>query len=158
MIKEAQDMYKSYEIDISHEMKYYLLEKSGYHITRLRHETGVAINISETVEKCSIKMEGNEDKLKRAREIITTTLEQLNHLGDYAEEVVTIEKRYHGALMGHQAVTLKEIMNMFKGVHLRFPEKGENSDTIKIQGPKKMVNNCITHMLQMVEIRKKQMH
>ncbi|ROT68907.1 Vigilin [Penaeus vannamei] len=111
----------------------HIIGKNGSNINRIRNETGVLINISEADGSNLIRLEGSPDGVARAK----TELEELvTKMENEKEREIIIEQRFHRNIIGTKGDKIKEIRDKFNQVQISFPDAGEQSDIVKIRGPK----------------------
>ncbi|XP_037797231.1 vigilin-like [Penaeus monodon] len=125
----------------------HIIGKSGSNINRIRNETGVLINISEADGSNLIRLEGSPDGVARAK----TELEELvTKMENEKEREIIIEQRFHRNIIGTKGDKIKEIRDKFNQVQISFPDAGEQSDIVKIRGPKEDVDQCYNFLKRML--------
>ncbi|XP_071529081.1 vigilin isoform X2 [Panulirus ornatus] len=143
MIAEMQSKLCFEEITVDPKFYKHIIGKSGSNINRIRNDTGVLINISEADGSSLIRLEGSPEGVSQAKKELE---ELVTKMENEKERDIVIEQRFHRTVIGTKGDKIKEIRDKFNQVQISFPDPGEQSDVVKIRGPKDDVDHCYTYL------------
>ena len=90
---------------------------------------------------------GYEEQAELAKEHILKIVQDLDN---FDKLDLPIDSRLHSRLIGKRGYNIRQIMEQFK-VEIRFPVKGGDPDIVTIIGPHEKVQECVDHLLNLVE-------
>nr|BAN20317.1 high density lipoprotein binding protein [Riptortus pedestris] len=129
--------------------KYYkhIIGKNGANVNRLKEQTGVVINISDT-EQNVIRIEGDKNGVAQAKQELEDMISKMEL---EKEKDVIIECKYHRALIGQKGENIREVRDKFSQVQIFFPSPDQKSDIVKLRGVKEEVDKCHKYLLKKVK-------
>ncbi|KAG0729485.1 Vigilin [Chionoecetes opilio] len=147
MIAEMKSKLCFDEISVDPKFYKHIIGKNGSNINRIRNDTGVLINISEADGSNLIRLEGSPDGVKQAKQELE---ELVTKMENEKERDIHIDQRFHRTIIGTKGDKIKEIRDKFNQVQISFPDPGDQSDLVKIRGPKDDVDGCHQYLKKMV--------
>ena len=90
---------------------------------------------------------GYEEQAELAKEHILKIVQDLDN---FDKLDLPIDSRLHSRLIGKRGYNIRQVMEQFK-VEIRFPVKGGDPDIVTIIGPHEKVQECVDHLLNLVE-------
>jgi len=148
MIKEMQSKLTFDQLTVDPKHYKHIIGKSGSNINRIRNETGVLINISEADGTNIIRLEGSPQGVQQAKQELSELVAKMEN---EKERDIIIEQRFHRNIIGTKGDKIREIRDKFNQVQISFPDPGEQSEIVKIRGPKDDVDQCYRHLSKMVK-------
>lgn len=148
MIEEMQSKLTFDQLTVDPKHYKHIIGKSGSNINRIRNETGVLINISEADGTNIIRLEGSPQGVQQAKQELS---ELVTKMENEKERDIIIEQRFHRNIIGTKGDKIREIRDKFNQVQISFPDPGEQSEIVKIRGPKDDVDQCYRHLQKMVK-------
>jgi polyribonucleotide nucleotidyltransferase len=162
-IEKAKEVFKTeidnittqYKIrDITVEARYhrFIIGKSGANIKKIRDETGARIHVPDegSSNEQQVRIVGSEEAIAKAYEILTDIVQkQAKKEAEVTKELV-IEHRFHGQIIGQKGENIREIRDKYN-VDINFPKAVLRSDTVKITGDKKNVEECHKHLSEVAK-------
>jgi len=113
----------------------HIIGKSGSNINRIRESNDVSI----TFEENSMKLVGEIDAVDAVK---SELLDVIQKLENEKERDIHIDSRLYGQIIGTKGEKIREIREQFSQVQIIFPDAGQNSDLVKLRGPKDEVDAC----------------
>ncbi|CAG8506684.1 4087_t:CDS:10 [Diversispora eburnea] len=170
--KHAEIM-NSYTIDFNFPAQYsaHIIGKGGAHVTMLKENLGVRIDIeggrneekkTTPGENVKVTITGMKENVEEAKAKI---LDLIDKLQDSATECLKIPSEYHKSLIGTRGRYVKRLEEKY-GVHIRFPrtrdsvEESEEDvdaqkpDEVIIKGRKKGVNDAKAELMDLLDYEK----
>lgn len=147
MISEMKSKLCFDEISVDPKFYKHIIGKNGSNINRIRNDTGVLINISEADGSNLIRLEGSPEGVRQAKQELE---ELVTKMENEKERDIHIDQRFHRTIIGTKGDKIKEIRDRFNQVQISFPDPGEQSDLVKIRGPKDDVDGCHQYLKKMV--------
>merc|ERR1712136_239742 len=137
------------EVEVPEEYHSQIIGKKGKVITEIRDEFNVNITMSkkENGNPCLITIKGYEEQAELAKEHILKIVQDLDN---FDKLDLPIDSRLHSRLIGKRGYNIRQVMEQFK-VEIRFPVKGGDPDIVTIIGPHEKVQECVDHLLNLVE-------
>ncbi|XP_069948284.1 vigilin isoform X2 [Cherax quadricarinatus] len=148
MIAEMQSKLCFDQITVDPKFYKHIIGKSGSNINRIRNDTGVLINISEADGSNLIRLEGSPDGVSQAKKELEELVAKMEN---EKERDIIIDQRFHRTIIGTKGDKIKEIRDSFNQVQISFPDPGEQSDIVKIRGPKDDVDQCYMFLKKMLK-------
>lgn len=148
MIEEMQSKLSFDQLTVDPKFYKHIIGKSGSNINRIRNETGVLINISEADGTNIIRLEGSPEGVQQAKKELSELVAKMEN---EKERDIIIEQRFHRNIIGTKGDKIREIRDKFNQVQISFPDPGEQSEIVKIRGPKDDVDQCYRHLQKMVK-------
>jgi predicted PilT family ATPase len=137
--------------DIKVDPKYHrhLVGRGGSTINKLRDDSGAQINMpdAEGENNDLIRVEG---KPEAVADVAIQILAIVKKLEDSKTIEIPIEQRFHSNIIGAKGAGIKEIIEKFNGLAIRFPGPNVDSDIVSITGDKKDVDACSTYVKALV--------
>uniref|UniRef100_A0A023FAG6 Putative vigilin n=2 Tax=Triatoma infestans TaxID=30076 RepID=A0A023FAG6_TRIIF len=129
--------------------KYYkhIIGKNGANVNRLKEQTGVIVNISESDQNV-IRIEGSRQGVDTVKQELE---EMIAKMELEKEKDVIIDCKYHRALIGQKGETIRETKEKFSNVLIMFPPQDQKSDIVKLRGPKDEVDKCHRYLTKKVK-------
>ena len=152
-----------------------LIGQKGNEIERVRLETGAQIDLPDRQEtadpkaKAEIVIKGTKQAVDAAKAEIQKKVKVLD---DTVSRSLEVDRKYHGPLIGAQGkyagcFLLPTLAHMFAGANIRgmvveaggpenshqvvkFPERGSESSTIRVEGPRNVVAQVIASIEKFV--------
>ncbi|CAH0381314.1 unnamed protein product [Bemisia tabaci] len=126
--------YEEFPVDA----KYYkhIIGKGGCNINRVQEEYSVDINISDSH---IIRIEGEKQGVEGAKKDIEGMIFKIEN---EVEEDMIISAKLHRDLIGVRGGSIRELKDKFPSVIINIPSQTENSDVVKLRGPKDDVKKC----------------
>jgi len=125
----------------------HIIGKNGANINRLKEQTGVVLNFSDS-EPDVIRIEGDKSGVEKAQKELE---EMINKMEIEKEKDAIIEWKYHKMLIGQRGESIKETREKFPTVQIVFRPTEEKSDIVKLRGPKEDVDKCYKYLLKRVK-------
>lgn len=147
MIAEMKSKLCFDEIAVNPKFYKHIIGKNGSNINRIRNDTGVLINISEAGGSNVIRLEGSPEGVSQAKKELE---ELVTKMENEKERDIHIDQRFHRTIIGTKGDKIREIRDKFNQVQISFPDPGEQSDVVKIRGPKEDVDGCHQYLKKMV--------
>jgi len=137
------------EVEVPEEYHSQIIGKKGKVITEIRDEFNVNITMpkKENGNPCMIIIKGYEEQAELAKEHILKIVQDLDN---FDKLDLPIDSRLHSRLIGKRGYNIRQVMEQFK-VEIRFPIKGGDPDIVTIIGPHEKVQECVDHLLNLVE-------
>merc|ERR1712136_413782 len=137
------------EVEVPEEYHSQIIGKKGKVITEIRDEFNVNITMpkKENGNPCLITIKGYEEQAELAKEHILKIVQDLDN---FDKLDLPIDSRLHSRLIGKRGYNIRQVMEQFK-VEIRFPVKGGDPDIVTIIGPHEKVQECVDHLLNLVE-------
>ncbi|XP_052832875.1 vigilin [Octopus bimaculoides] len=134
------------EIEIDQRFHKHIIGKNGANISRIKNETGVAIQIpSDSDNSNIIRIEGDPNGVQRAKQEL---LEMAQRMENEKSRDIIIEQRFHKTIIGARGEKIREIRDKFNQVQISFPDAGKKSDVVTLRGPKNDVDKAYQHLSQ----------
>lgn len=134
------------EIEVDQRFHKHIIGKNGANISRIKSETGVAIQIpSDSVNNNVIRIEGDPNGVQKAKQEL---LEMAQRMENEKSRDIVIEQRFHKTIIGARGEKIREIRDMFNQVQITFPDAGKKSDVVTLRGPKNDVDKAYKHLSQ----------
>lgn len=126
----------------------HIIGKAGANVNRLKDELNVNINIEEREDQNNIRIEGPIDGVKQAQ---LELQEKIDKLENEKSKDVIIDRRLHRSIIGAKGEKIREIKDRYRQVTITIPTPQENTDIVKLRGPKEDVDKCHKDLLKMVK-------
>ncbi|XP_014294647.1 vigilin [Halyomorpha halys] len=134
---------------LSVDPKYYkhIIGKNGANVNRLKEQTGVVINISDTDQNV-IRIEGDKNGVAQAKQELEDMISKMEL---EKEKDVIIDCKYHRSLIGQKGENIREVRDKFSQVQIFFPSPDQKSDIVKLRGVKDEVDKCHKYLMKKVK-------
>ncbi|GAB1602236.1 vigilin-like [Argonauta hians] len=132
------------EIAIDQRFHKHIIGKNGANITRIKSDTGVAIQIPSDNSNI-IRIEGDPAGVRTAKQEL---LEMAQRMENEKSRDIIIEQRFHKTIIGARGEKIREIRDKFNQVQISFPDAGKKSDVVTLRGPKNDVDKAYQHLSQ----------
>ena len=119
MIDDMQKRLTFDEWQVDPQYYKHIIGKSGSNINRIRNDTGVLINISETN---LIRLEGSKEGVSEAKRQLN---EMITKMQNETERDINIDTRFHRSIIGTKGDKIREIRDKFNQVQISFPDPGK---------------------------------
>lgn len=126
----------------------HIIGKSGANVNRLKDELKVNINIEEREGQNNIRIEGPTEGVKQAQ---LELQEKIDKLENEKSKDVIIDRRLHRSIIGAKGEKIREIKDRYRQVTITIPTPQENTDIVKLRGPKEDVDKCHKDLLKLVK-------
>ncbi|KAF8458207.1 hypothetical protein BDZ91DRAFT_666179 [Kalaharituber pfeilii] len=138
----------------------------GKEFKRIREESEAKIDVPNDADQPPESI--LEIRIKGTKEAVTTAKKDLskivNELDQLTVQKITVDKKYHRALIGTSGATLREIVEQAGGPKdrssqarmVRFPNADSNDNIIKIEGNKAVVEKIVEAINKIVEEKNNQ--
>jgi len=93
-------------------------------------------------------LEGSPQGVQQAKQELSELVAKMEN---EKERDIIIEQRFHRNIIGTKGDKIREIRDKFNQVQISFPDPGEQSEIVKIRGPKDDVDQCYRHLSKMVK-------
>lgn len=126
----------------------HIIGKAGANVNRLKDELNVNINIEEREGQNNIRIEGPKEGVKKAQ---LELQEKIDKLENEKSKDVIIDRRLHRQIIGAKGEKIREIKDRYRQVMIVIPTPQENTDIVKLRGPKEDVDKCHKDLLKLVK-------
>lgn len=124
----------------------HIIGKAGANVNRLKDDLKVNINIEEGQN--NIRIEGPKEGVKQAQ---LELQEKIDKLENEKSKDVIVDRRLHRSIIGAKGETIREIKDRYRQVTITIPTPQENTDIIKLRGPKEDVDKCHKDLMKLVK-------
>lgn len=143
-INELKNTMDFAEFDVPQKWHRHIIGKSGVNITRIKNETGTAINFPpDGTTSDTIRIEGSPAGVATAKAEI---LRMVAKMENEKSRDIMIEQKFHRHIIGAGGENITEIREKFNEVQILFPDSNKKSDVVTIRGPKEDVDKCFVHL------------
>ncbi|EDX07677.1 vigilin [Drosophila simulans] len=149
------EIIKNYEENFTFEVmtvnpSYYkhIIGKAGANVNRLKDELKVNINIEEREGQNNIRIEGPKEGVRQAQ---LELQEKIDKLENEKSKDVIIDRRLHRSIIGAKGEKIREVKDRYRQVTITIPTPQENTDIVKLRGPKEDVDKCHKDLLKLVK-------
>ncbi|XP_017078252.1 vigilin [Drosophila eugracilis] len=149
------DIINNYEENFTFEVmtvnpSYYkhIIGKAGANVNRLKDELKVNINIEEREGQNNIRIEGPKEGVRQAQ---LELQEKIDKLENEKSKDVIIDRRLHRSIIGAKGEKIREVKDRYRQVTIMIPTPQENTDIVKLRGPKEDVDKCHKDLLKLVK-------
>ncbi|VVC39754.1 K Homology domain,K Homology domain, type 1 [Cinara cedri] len=148
-LKKAIECYVSTELVVDPKFFKHIIGKNGTNINRVKNDTGVIINISESENNSNIiRIEGRKDGVEAAKSELE---EMIYKLENEVEKEISIDQRHHRAIIGVKGEKVRELQEAFN-VQITFPSSVEaRSNLVKIRGLNDDVNKAFKSLAKLAK-------
>ncbi|XP_030368983.1 vigilin [Scaptodrosophila lebanonensis] len=126
----------------------HIIGKNGANVNRLKDELKVNINIEEREGQNNIRIEGPKEGVQQAQ---LELQEKIDKLENEKSKDVIIDRRLHRSIIGAKGEKIREIKDRYRQVTITIPTPQENTDIVKLRGPKEDVDKCHKDLLKLVK-------
>lgn len=126
----------------------HIIGKAGANVNRLKDELNVNINIEEREGQNNIRIEGPKEGVKKAQ---LELQEKIGKLENEKSKDVIIDRRLHRLIIGTKGETIRELKDRYRQVMIVIPTPQENTDIVKLRGPKEDVDKCHKDLMKLVK-------
>lgn len=126
----------------------HIIGKAGANVNRLKEELNVNINIEEREGQNNIRIEGPKEGVKKAQ---LELQEKIDKLENEKSKDVIIDRRLHRQIIGAKGEKIREIKDRYRQVMIMIPTPQENTDIVKLRGPKEDVDKCHKDLMKLVK-------
>ncbi|XP_023174967.2 vigilin isoform X2 [Drosophila hydei] len=154
-VSYLNDIIRNYEENFTYEVmtvnpSYYkhIIGKAGANVNRLKDELKVNINIEEHEGQNNIRIEGPKAGVRQAQ---LELQEKIDKLENEKSKDVIIDRRLHRSIIGAKGEKIREVKDRYRQVTITIPTPQENTDIVKLRGPKEDVDKCHKDLLKLVK-------
>ncbi|XP_064543886.1 vigilin [Drosophila montana] len=154
-VSYLNDIIRNYEENFTYEVmtvnpSYYkhIIGKAGANVNRLKDELKVNINIEEREGQNNIRIEGPKEGVRLAQ---LELQEKIDKLENEKSKDVIIDRRLHRSIIGAKGEKIREVKDRYRQVTITIPTPQENTDIVKLRGPKEDVDKCHKDLLKLVK-------
>ncbi|XP_068144217.1 LOW QUALITY PROTEIN: vigilin [Drosophila tropicalis] len=126
----------------------HIIGKAGANVNRLKDELKVNINIEEREGQNNIRIEGPKEGVRQAQ---LELQEKIDKLENEKSKDVIIDRRLHRSIIGAKGEKIREVKERYRQVTITIPTPQENTDIVKLRGPKEDVDKCHKDLLKLVK-------
>lgn len=126
----------------------HIIGKAGANINRLKDELNVNINIEEREDQNNIRIEGPKEGVRQAQ---LELQEKIDKLENEKSKDVIIDRRLHRSIIGAKGEKIRELKDRYRQVTIVIPTPQENTDIVKLRGPKEDVDRCHKDLMKLVK-------
>ncbi|XP_017472709.1 PREDICTED: vigilin isoform X2 [Rhagoletis zephyria] len=126
----------------------HIIGKAGANVNRLKDELNVNIYIEEREGQNTIRIEGPKEGVQQAQ---LELQEKIDKLENEKSKDVIIDRRLHRSIIGAKGEKIREIKDRYRQVTITIPSPQENTDIVKLRGPKEDVDKCHKDLLKLVK-------
>ncbi|XP_061400572.1 vigilin [Musca vetustissima] len=126
----------------------HIIGKAGANVNRLKEDLNVNINIEERDGENNIRIEGPKEGVQKAQ---LELQEKIDKLENEKSKDVIIDRRLHRQIIGAKGEKIREVKDRYKNVMIVIPTPQENTDIVKLRGPKEEVDKCHKDLLKLVK-------
>ncbi|XP_039479948.1 vigilin [Drosophila santomea] len=126
----------------------HIIGKAGANVNRLKDELKVNINIEEREGQNNIRIEGPKEGVRQAQ---LELQEKIDKLENEKSKDVIIDRRLHRSIIGAKGEKIREVKDRYRQVTITIPTPQENTDIVKLRGPKEDVDKCHKDLLKLVK-------
>jgi len=140
IVKDLQGRltYNDMKVDAVHHR--HIIGKSGANINRMKTDYDVQITIGgDNGNENLIRIEGAPKAVQACRKEIEQMVQKMK---DEVSKEITIEQKFHRALIGNKGDNIREIRDQFPNVIITFPDTNRQSDKVILRGNKNEVAKC----------------
>ncbi|KAH8237222.1 hypothetical protein KR038_007294, partial [Drosophila bunnanda] len=154
-VSYLNEIIRNYEDNFTFEVmtvnpSYYkhIIGKAGANVNRLKDELKVNINIEEREGQNNIRIEGPKEGVRQAQ---LELQEKIDKLENEKSKDVIIDRRLHRSIIGAKGEKIREVKDRYRQVTITIPTPQENTDIVKLRGPKEDVDKCHKDLLKLVK-------
>ncbi|XP_034654519.1 vigilin [Drosophila subobscura] len=154
-ISYLTEIIRNYEENFTFEVmtvnpSYYkhIIGKAGSNVNRLKDELKVNINIEEREGQNNIRIEGPKEGVRLAQ---LELQEKIDKLENEKSKDVIIDRRLHRSIIGAKGEKIREVKDRYRQVTITIPTPQENTDIVKLRGPKEDVDKCHKDLMKLVK-------
>ncbi|XP_017146671.1 vigilin [Drosophila miranda] len=154
-ISYLTEIIRNYEENFTYEVmtvnpSYYkhIIGKAGSNVNRLKDELKVNINIEEREGQNNIRIEGPKEGVRLAQ---LELQEKIDKLENEKSKDVIIDRRLHRSIIGAKGEKIREVKDRYRQVTITIPTPQENTDIVKLRGPKEDVDKCHKDLMKLVK-------
>ncbi|XP_075165976.1 satellite-binding protein 1 Dp1 [Haematobia irritans] len=155
IVSEYKESYAVEVMSVNPAYYKHIIGKAGANVNRLKEELDVNINIEEHEGANNIRIEGPKEGVEKAK---LELKEKINKLENEKTKDVIIDRRLHRQIIGTKGEKIREIKDRFRNVLIVIPTPQENTDIVKLRGPKEEVDKCHQDLLKLVKEIKESSH
>ncbi|EDV55082.1 vigilin [Drosophila erecta] len=126
----------------------HIIGKAGANVNRLKDELKVNINFEEREGQNNIRIEGPKEGVRQAQ---LELQEKIDKLENEKSKDVIIDRRLHRSIIGAKGEKIREVKDRYRQVTITIPTPQENTDIVKLRGPKEDVDKCHKDLLKLVK-------
>ncbi|KAH1009812.1 vigilin [Dendroctonus ponderosae] len=146
-VKELKESSFQVQVPIFKQFHKFIIGKGGSTIKKIREETNTRIDVpAEGDTNDSITITGKRENVDKAREQIRSIQDGLENI---VSEEITIDPKFHNALIGVKGKLIHSIMEDCGGVAIKIPSPDSKSDKVTIRGPQDDVNKAKQQLLDL---------
>uniref|UniRef100_A0A1A9WWJ8 K Homology domain-containing protein n=1 Tax=Glossina brevipalpis TaxID=37001 RepID=A0A1A9WWJ8_9MUSC len=148
IVRNYQDNYIFVVMTVNPAFYKHIIGKAGSNVNRLKEELNVNINIEERDGQNNIRIEGPKEGVKKAQ---LELQEKIDKLENEKSKDVIIDRRLHRQIIGAKGEKIREIKDRYRQVTIAIPTPQENTDIVKLRGPKEDVDRCHKDLMKLVK-------
>ncbi|XP_065366752.1 vigilin [Calliphora vicina] len=148
IIRNYQDNFTFVVMTVNPAYYKHIIGKAGANVNRLKDELNVNINIEEREGQNNIRIEGPKEGVKKAQ---LELQEKIDKLENEKSKDVIIDRRLHRQIIGAKGEKIREVKDRYRQVMIVIPTPQENTDIVKLRGPKEDVDKCHKDLLKLVK-------
>ncbi|XP_037944630.1 vigilin-like [Teleopsis dalmanni] len=148
IVQNYLDNYTFFVMTVNPSYYKHIIGKAGANVNRLKDELKVNINIEERDGQNNIRIEGPKEGVKQAQ---LELQEKIDKLENEKSKDVIIDRRLHRSIIGAKGERIREIKDRYRQVTITIPTPQENTDIVKLRGPKEDVDKCHKDLLKLVK-------
>lgn len=126
----------------------HIIGKSGANINRLKDDLKINVSFENREGDNHIRIEGPKEGVVQAQRELQ---EKIDKLENEKSKDVIIDRRLHRSIIGPRGEKIREFKERYGQVNIAIPSPSENTDIIKIRGPKEDVDKCHKDLLKLVK-------
>lgn len=126
----------------------HIIGKSGANINRLKDDLKINVSFDTRDGDNHIRIEGPKEGVLQAQRELQ---EKIDKLENEKSKDVIIDRRLHRSIIGPRGEKIREFKERYGQVNIAIPSPSENTDIIKIRGPKEDVDKCHKDLLKLVK-------
>ncbi|XP_055371640.1 vigilin [Condylostylus longicornis] len=134
-------------MDINPNCVKHIIGKGGVNIKRLKEEYQVYIYIDEQSGD-KIRIEGKKEDVAKAQQELK---EKIVKLENEIVKDVKIDQHLHRYVIGAKGEKIRELKDRYKNVQIMFPLSTDNSDIVRLRGPKEEVHKLDKDLNKLVK-------
>lgn len=133
----------------------HIIGRAGANALRLKDELNVHLRKEEHEGQSNIRIEGPKEGVLKATQELQ---EKIDKLDNEKSKDVIIDRRFHRQIIGAKGETIRELKERYRQVNINIPTPHDNTDIIKLRGPKDDVDRCHKDLMKLVKEIKEAPH
>jgi len=149
IIKDLVSRMAFVELDIDPKYHRHIIGRHGANITRIKNEYDVDVRVPSDAENSRVvRVEGVSEGVALAKQEL---LDMVDKMENEKSRDILIDHRLHRLIIGTQGAKIREVRDKFPAVVISVPDVSQQSDVIRLRGPKADVDRCHTYLQKLAQ-------